>query len=273
MKRPKEQALNPIIKDRLLIVDKDYVVNICFFLINENNMKHLTIFSAFLFSIVSFLGCQSKSDFFTIQYLKEKPSLDSTLLNHPLWSNLTPVDGLINPWNNDEKDQTQIRCFATDEHIFFKYDVFDTTVFFEPNFQTKRDIEKGDRVEVFFSAKKNLEVYYCAEVGPNAHVLDYEARYYRNLNFDWSFEQLKSYARINDNGYTVVVVVPRAELENRGIQLEEGFYMGLFRAEFCANSEPEWFSYLDSDDPEPDFHTPKVMFETKVVKLGRCRPN
>lgn len=226
-------------------------------------IKNLLLFS---FAIILFVGCQQKNNYFAIQYLNDEVAIDSTLLDNPIWDNLTPVDGLINPWNNDCKDQTQIRCFATKEHLFFKYDVVDTTVFFVQNFQTKRDIEKGDRVEVFFSATKDLNIYYCAEVGPNAHVLDYEAKYYRDLNFDWSFENLKPFARINDDGYTVVICVPRAELESRDIQLDKGFYMGLFRAEFRADNEPEWFSYLDSDDPEPDFHTPKVMFETKIVK-------
>lgn len=229
-------------------------------------MKAIKFLFAASFAIILFAGCQQKSNTFTIKYLNKEITIDSTLLDNAIWQELTPVDGLINPWENDHKDKTQIRCFATKKHLFFKYDVVDTTVFFEQDFQTKRDIEKGDRVEVFFSAKKDLDIYYCAEVGPNAHVLDYEAKYYRKLNFDWGFEHLQPYARINDNGYTVVICVPRKELESCGIQLDKGFYMGLFRAEFQANSEPSWYSYLDSDDPEPDFHTPKVMFETKIGK-------
>ena len=45
-----------------------------------------------------------------------------------------------------------------------------------------------------------------------------------------------------------------------GMNLEKGFRMGVFRADFTPEGNVNWYSAVPSDDKSPDFHKPDMLF-------------
>ena len=58
-------------------------------------------------------------------------------------------------------------------------------------FVQESDVEAEDRVEIFFSASKDMGQYYCMEIDPSGHVMDYSASYYRKFDYEWNFKSLE----------------------------------------------------------------------------------
>ena len=79
----------------------------------------------------------------------------------------------------------------------------------------------GERVEIFFAEDKNLHNYYCVEINPKGHVLDYQASTYRKFNTDWDFPGLDVATMINDDGYVVEAKIPRQTLVDLKLSDEE----------------------------------------------------
>ena len=50
------------------------------------------------------------------------------------------------------------------------------------------------------------------------------------------------------------------ELLEMGMNLEKGFRMGVFRADFTPEGNVNWYSAVSSDDKSPDFHKPDMLF-------------
>ena len=83
------------------------------------------------------------------------------------------------------------------------------------------------------------------------------------MDYGWNFKSLKIFSTITSYGYHLSGKISLKELEELGIQLEKGFYMGVFRADFQAGGKVNWYSHIETDDESPDFHKPEMLFFAK----------
>ena len=63
--------------------------------------------------------------------------------------------------------------------------------------------------------------YYCMEIDPSGHVMDYSASYYRKFDYEWNFKSLEICSIKDEKGYIVAGRLSVSELLELGIDLEE----------------------------------------------------
>ena len=125
-------------------------------------------------------------------------------------------------------------------------------------FEKELSVAEGDRVELFFSPTKDLSKnYYCIEMSPDGHILDYKANYYRKFEEEWDFKTAKVISKYTDNGYLVEGKIDLKELEQLGIG--DTFYLGVLKADYKAKENVTWYSWIKPDSSEPDFHIPSAF--------------
>ena len=146
-----------------------------------------------------------------------------------------------------------------DRYFYFSFNVADATPIMCREFVQESDVEAEDRVEIFFSASKDMGQYYCMEIDPSGHVMDYSASYYRKFDYEWNFKSLEICSIKDEKGYIVAGRLSVSELLELGIDLEE-FYMGVFRADFTTPNTVIWYSSVSINEPKPDFHNPNILF-------------
>lgn len=169
------------------------------------------------------------------------------------------------PWDGLDTD-TRFCCHSTAERFFFSFEVADSTMVLTDPFTNEMDVSPEDRVEIFFSPTADLKSgYHCAEIDPHGRTMDYAARYYREMDFGWNFLSLETRAERTPWGYRVGASIARAELESLGLDLEGGFYMGAFQADFKPDGSVVWYSLIPTDDDEADFHKPGVLFNCRMT--------
>ena len=189
------------------------------------------------------------------------------LLDSPVWKAIPPSSGFNAPWDG-LTDETEFRCFATDSFFYFRFDVPETTLTLTNDFKEEMDVAPEDRVEVFFSRPGKLGTYLGAEMDPAGRVLDYKCTYYRKFDYGWNFRTLDYSHKVFPGGYSVAGRVSLEELrrEGLGIDIEEGFLMGVFRADFCEDGSVNWYSMKKTNDKHADFHQPKVFFKARLSR-------
>lgn len=211
------------------------------------------------------VSCQSgKEEVYLISYSPVAPDLQ-TLLDSNVWSALPPVKGFHAPWDGLD-DETEFRCLVTDSLFVFRFDVKDSTLTLKGDFQTEKDVEPEDRAEIFFSHDGEIDTYVGAEMDPAGRVLDYKCTFYRKFDYDWNFSTLEYRHEIFPDGYSIAGSVTLEELSQFGVDFDEGFLMGVFRADYRPDGEVNWFSLKLTDDKKADFHQPSVFFKAKADK-------
>jgi len=179
--------------------------------------------------------------------------------------------GLYAPWDGKETD-TRFSCHSTADRFFFSFEVTDTTLTLVQPFVDEMDVDPEDRVEIFFSQDKGLKNgYFCAEIDPLGHVMDYHARLYRNLDYKWNFRTLTTSGTVTPWGYRVGGSIARSELKDLGIDLDGGFWMGVFQADFRQGGKETWYSLVPTDDAEPDFHKEGVLAQFRCTPKEESR--
>lgn len=175
------------------------------------------------------------------------------------------IDGLHAPWDSLE-DDTAFRCFADSSNFYFYYEVRDSTITLVPNYVGESDVEVEDRVEIFFSPVASMDEYYVAEIDPLGRVLDYKGLFYRYLDYGWDFLSMSLVGVLTKSGYVVAGKIDLVELEALGLNLRDGFYMGVFRADYRPDMSVNWYSAISTEDKSPDFHKPDMLFKAKIIK-------
>lgn len=168
------------------------------------------------------------------------------------------IDSLHAPWDGLD-DNTKVRLFSDKENLYFYYEVCDTTITLKEPFVCEADAEHEDRMEIFFSANKSMDIYYCAEVDALGRALDYSCEYYRKMDYGWNFSTMDLFGTLTKDGYIVAGKVSKSELVELGMDLD-GFWMGVFRDDFRPDDSVNWYSYVPTDDESPDFHKPDILF-------------
>ena len=157
-------------------------------------------------------------------------------------------------------DRTGCAIYDEGDDIGIRFEVEDRTLTYAKSVQGKRDIEIGDRVEIYFAPDGTLKNwYYGVEVDPLGRVLDYRVKLYRQFDYDFAFKSVRAEARVTDRGYSVRMAIAKAELKELGIDLKSAA-IGIFRADYSAPGElVDWASAAPFPSGEADFHQPKMF--------------
>nr|WP_262916842.1 sugar-binding protein [Aestuariivivens insulae] len=179
------------------------------------------------------------------------------------WPSSPLISSLTAPWKNHLQDGTKFDYKVANDFLYFYFEVIDTTLI-TPPLKDEISIAQGDRVELFFSANKDLENYYCIEISPKGYVLDYQASYYRKFERTWNCKSLNIASRITQNGFIIEGQLSLRELNTLG--MGSSLYLGLFRADFYESNKTDWYSWVIPNSKKPDFHIPSAFQAIEDLK-------
>ena len=192
----------------------------------------------------------------------------------PRWQAANTLTDFSFPWTKRSPPATRFRAMWNDERLYFQFEVSDEDVVLSNGADAMEKVIGSDRVEIFFSTGLDLSRYYAIEIDPRGEILDYEATFHRQMNFEWACESLEVATSLTDSGYIVEASLPIVTIKKLNClhQDDTGYYLiaGLYRAEFSHDSSggpviEDWLSWIDPNVASPDFHVP-TSFGT--IRLG-----
>ena len=183
----------------------------------------------------------------------EKLSIDANLKD---WDKNNYTYGLTDPWGLHKKDNTHFDYKIINDHFYFYFKITDNTPIISPYIE-ELSVNEDDRVELFFSSKKDLTKYHCVEINPEGNVLDYRAKFYRRFNDNWDFKSLRISTAVTENGYIVEGKISLDELKS--LRLVDEVYLGVFRADYQDEEKVNWYTKTIPDSRTPDFHIPSAF--------------
>ena len=199
----------------------------------------------------------------------------------PRWQSANVLTDFSFPWTRRTPPLTEFRALCNEHHLYFRFDVTDADVVLGEGANAMDKVIGSDRAEIFFSTGPKLNPYYGIEIDPRGEVLDYEAMFHRQMNFDWSCDGLVVATSLSEVGYIVEAIIPIATFKTLGClhRDDTGDYLlaGLYRAEFshAPASEPvipvsapvieDWISWINPQVATPDFHVPTSF---GMIRLG-----
>lgn len=164
------------------------------------------------------------------------------------------------------RDNTFFELVRDGADAVFRFVAEDETPCVVPDASNERALEAGDRLEVFLSAREDLgDWYYCLEFDLAGRVLDYRAKFYRQMDYGWECPTLRTKATKRRNVffdrdiYTVEARVAVAELVKLGLDIDL-CPIGVFRADARkSGEEPAWYSAVPFPPGKADFHRPQML--------------
>lgn len=185
-------------------------------------------------------------------------SEEERLFSDDFWKDAVSYQNFSDPWDT-LTDNTTARVIADDDRLFFRFDVEDTSFVYSKEINDEMDVAEGDRVEVFFSPYPELGAeYFCTEIDPAGHCLDYSCVFEKHMDYSWTFSTQKIYSQLREDGYTVIACFSKEEINS--LIGEKPQYIGLFRADYHNGLPVNWYSVAIPDSSHPDFHIPSAFF-------------
>ncbi len=191
------------------------------------------------------------------------------------WHTANVLTDFTFPWTQQDPPATEFRALWNDDSFYVRFDVTDTDVVLAEGADVMEKMIGSDRVEIFFSTGLELNPYYSIEIDPRGEVLDYETRYHRQMNWEWSCEGLEVKTSLSNTGYIVEGEIPMSTFQKLGCLHEDnvGSYLvaGLYRAEFSHDPSggpviEDWISWIDPQITPPDFHVPSSFGTIRFVE-------
>ena len=183
------------------------------------------------------------------------------------WDSKPLVLGLTAPWNGSIKDSTAIYICHDKKNLYFLFKIKDDNLIYDDR-EGEEAVNYRDRAEIFLSKDEKLSTYFCAEIDPQAKVLDYEAHFYRDFNFEWDFKQLIVASQLENDGYVVEGALPIEWLKSSQLLSDDGeMFIGLYRANAIEPENDEsivWCSWIVPDSKDPDFHIPSSLGKLRL---------
>lgn len=175
------------------------------------------------------------------------------------WTTAAVVSSLTAPWNGNMRDETTVYLCHDRKYLYFFYEVHDTTPVYNSQ-KSKMSVIPSDRAEFFISCDRKMKQYYCAEIDPQGKTLDYEASFYRKMNYEWEFSTLKVASQKTASCYVIEGCLSLKELRRlKLITPDKGLYMGVYRADFVNDKDVIWYSWIIPEAEKPDFHIPSSL--------------
>ena len=179
----------------------------------------------------------------------------------------TSVKGFHAPWHGLPDDGTSLSFRYSSDSVHFRFEVAESSFCVQEDFPQERVVDGEDRVELFFSPTRDMsKPYYCIEIDPLGRPMDYKAVYYRDMDFGWNFPGVRISSSLRDGAYSVEAVFAKSALAALGLDLENGFWIGAFRADFRQDGTVDWYSLRPTGDREADFHKPDILIPCHIGK-------
>ncbi|MES1160953.1 MAG: carbohydrate-binding family 9-like protein, partial [Bacteroidota bacterium] len=188
-----------------------------------------------------------------------------------MWERAQQLDDFVYPWDSAAAPSTTFAALWDGEWLFGIFGAKDDSVVVPFRHHSKMDVGASDRVEVFLKKDDAMDPYYCLEMDAAGRVLDYDATYYRKMNYAWAWPkgQLIIKASQVKDGYVLEFAISIRSLKELGLLQEGRLQAGLFRTECTGRtggwSDLHWISWIRPQSHEPDFHIPSA-FGTLVLE-------
>lgn len=187
----------------------------------------------------------------------------------PEWATAEILTRFTFPWENREAPKTEFRALWDETHLHFRFDCQDDDLVLPDGPTAKDRVIDSDRVEIFFAPDLSLKPYFCLEMSPRGDVMPYEARFYREINWDWQCEGLQIDAHIENNHYTVSGSIPLDTLRQLKVLRSREMHAGIYRAEFHHKADGSvhsgWMPWVNPHTERPDFHVPASFGVLELV--------
>jgi len=187
------------------------------------------------------------------------------------WRKANVLTDFAYPWDSAAAPATSFSALRDGKWLYCLYRVQDDTVITVVKNNDKMDVGGSDRVEIFLKKDDAMNPYYCMELDADGRRLDYNAAYYRQMNYPWSWpaEDLVVKASRVKGGYQVEFAISISSLQQFGLLQGGQLQAGLFRAE-CkgmvnGRADLRWISWVRPKSDHPDFHIPSA-FGTLVLQ-------
>jgi len=183
------------------------------------------------------------------------------------WKAAVVETNFTSRWDTSIRPGTTFRALMDPDHLYFIFEVEDSTPVCLGSVTNKLQIDGEDRAEIFLAVDPRLGCYYGAEIDPAGRPLDYRAHAPYKIDFSWSFppDALRIATSKTEKGYIVEGAFSRAWLQSAGIPgLFDGRPMrvGLFRAEYFdgpADDNSRWITWTIPQTKHADFHVPSAF--------------
>lgn len=193
------------------------------------------------------------------------------------WTGAEELTDFEFPWLDHEAPPTSFRARWTDadQRLHFRFEVIDGDIVLGEGIDAKQLVIGSDRVELFFAVDAELSRYYSLEMDPRGVVLDYAAKFHRQMDWDWSIDDLELDTDIQEGGYSVEGSVSLDELDRLGCVHNDAdgtryLIAGAYRAEFHRGADgaviEDWISWVDPQVETPDFHIPSSFGRFVLAK-------
>lgn len=124
---------------------------------------------------------------YTVKFINNQELKFTGIGDHILWKNAAVLSDFSSPWEKEPITKTTFRALLNDTHLFFYFDVEDTSIHVNKTCDTNKSINVSDRVELFFRTNKNLNPYYCLEIDSTPRIMDFKAQPNKVFDFDWNW--------------------------------------------------------------------------------------
>lgn len=202
-------------------------------------------------------------------YNVRRTSDSSAQLN---WSQADLLTDFCFPWEQRVVPSTEFRALWDEQYLFFRFDCVDEDLVLGLGGTLKDRVLGSDRVEIFLTPDLSLSPYYCFEMSPRGEALIYQARFHRQINWDWSDTSLEIKAGIESLYYWVEGKLPLGTLRELGILKPNSthFFAGVYRGEFSHWSDGSvkhgWMPWVNPQTERPDFHVPESFGIFELIK-------
>jgi hypothetical protein len=205
---------------------------------------------------------QDPAKSYSVKNIGDKEIAINGMGDNQLWNQAVELTDFIYPWETDEPSFTSFKALHGKDWLYCLYRVKDDNINVLVKTNEKSEVVSSDRVEIFFRKDKKMLPYYGLELDPNGRVFDYEAKYHRKFNANWTWPAGQLIVKANkvQDGYTVEVAISKKSLKDlellKGNSIEAGIYRGDCIEITEDNSKIKWISWVKPDSPTPNFHIP-----------------
>lgn len=183
----------------------------------------------------------------------------------PDWLMVQKLTDFTYPWQDEIPPPTIFQAVWDDHKFYFRFEVADNNILTYHDTDHKEEVVYSDRAEIFFKKDDDMSPYFCLEMDAAGRVLDYEAHYYRKVDFKWEWPDngLSVSSTRSPTGYIVEGDISLSSLKRLGILDGNRMQAGLFRGECVSlkgkEADLKWISWVHPGTSKPDFHVPSAF--------------
>lgn len=182
-----------------------------------------------------------------------------------IWARAELLSDFIYPWDSVAAPATSFAALCDGDWLYGLFRATDDSVITFVKDNNKMEVGASDRVEIFLKKDDSMNPYYCLEMDADGRVFDYDAFYYRKMNYPWHWPdgQLIIKTSRTQHGYILQFAISIQSLKDLGLLMDGRLQAGLFRAEckgfINGRADLRWISWIRPKTEHPDFHTPSAF--------------